>query len=41
MNRIEDRFQINDYGVSPSEILKPFFETIYDHVELERPDGAS
>ena len=35
--RIEDRFQIDDYDVDPAKALKPFFEMIYDEVGLERP----
>ena len=37
VERLEHRFQIEDYGADPAELLKPFFEMIYDEAGLERP----
>ena len=37
VDRIEDRFRIDDYDADPAGVLKPFFEDIYDAAGLERP----
>ena len=37
VDRIEGHFQIEDYDMDPAEILKPFFEKIYDEAGMERP----
>ncbi len=37
VERIEDRFQIEDYEADRAGLLKQFFEKIYDEAGLERP----
>ena len=37
VDRIEDSFEVDTFAADPGQVLRPFFEKIYDEVGLQRP----